>query len=168
MKALWGTGGITPTHSQSRHKMGVSDQHHAPAALYPRGKDPRYPLDKRLGGVAVLQFNCCHCWKCVFIQICRSKCSNTSVASCESSSVLFYINPKFRKRQIFKLDLEICITGKFYQRFLGFYEKVTYFLTDCDCIHSYCWRVSSGMRFLKLLWTLVRWVRTWGLISSNA
>jgi hypothetical protein len=30
--------------------MGVSGQHHAPAALYPRGKDPRYPLDKRLGG----------------------------------------------------------------------------------------------------------------------
>jgi hypothetical protein len=24
--------------------MGVSGQHHAPAALYPRGKDPRYPL----------------------------------------------------------------------------------------------------------------------------
>jgi hypothetical protein len=23
--------------------MGVSGQHHAPAALYPRGKDPRYP-----------------------------------------------------------------------------------------------------------------------------
>jgi hypothetical protein len=30
--------------------MGVSGQHHAPAALYPRGKDPRYPVDKRLGG----------------------------------------------------------------------------------------------------------------------
>jgi hypothetical protein len=25
-------------------------QHHAPAALYPRGKDPRYPLYRRLGG----------------------------------------------------------------------------------------------------------------------
>jgi hypothetical protein len=25
--------------------MGVSGQRHAPAALYPRGKDPRYPLD---------------------------------------------------------------------------------------------------------------------------
>jgi hypothetical protein len=24
--------------------MGVSGQRHAPAALYPRGKDPRYPL----------------------------------------------------------------------------------------------------------------------------
>jgi len=29
---------------------GVSGQRHAPAALYPRGKDPRYPLDRRLGG----------------------------------------------------------------------------------------------------------------------
>jgi hypothetical protein len=30
--------------------MGVSGQRHSPAALYPRGKDPRYPLDRRLGG----------------------------------------------------------------------------------------------------------------------
>jgi hypothetical protein len=29
---------------------GVSGQRHAPAALYPRGKDPRYPLDRKLGG----------------------------------------------------------------------------------------------------------------------
>jgi hypothetical protein len=29
---------------------GVSGQSHAPAALYPRWKDPRYPLDRRLGG----------------------------------------------------------------------------------------------------------------------
>jgi hypothetical protein len=29
--------------------MGVSGQRHAPAALYPRGKDPRYPFDRRLG-----------------------------------------------------------------------------------------------------------------------
>jgi hypothetical protein len=28
--------------------MGVSGQHHVPAALYPRGKDPRYPLYSRL------------------------------------------------------------------------------------------------------------------------
>jgi hypothetical protein len=28
--------------------MGVSGQHHAPAALYPRGKEPRYPLYRRL------------------------------------------------------------------------------------------------------------------------
>jgi hypothetical protein len=27
--------------------MGVSGQHHAPAALYSRGKGPRYPLDRR-------------------------------------------------------------------------------------------------------------------------
>jgi hypothetical protein len=30
--------------------MGVSGQHHTPAALYSRGKDPRYPLDRGLGG----------------------------------------------------------------------------------------------------------------------
>jgi hypothetical protein len=30
--------------------MGVSGQYHASAALYPRGKDPRYPLDRRLDG----------------------------------------------------------------------------------------------------------------------
>jgi hypothetical protein len=30
--------------------MGVSGQRRAPAALYPRGKGPRYPLYRRLGG----------------------------------------------------------------------------------------------------------------------
>jgi hypothetical protein len=30
---------------------GVSDQRHSPAAHYPRGKDPPYPLDRRLGGL---------------------------------------------------------------------------------------------------------------------
>jgi hypothetical protein len=30
--------------------MGVSGQHHAPAALYPRGKDTRYQLYRRLSG----------------------------------------------------------------------------------------------------------------------
>jgi hypothetical protein len=30
--------------------MGVSGQRHAPAALYPRRKDPRYPLDRGLIG----------------------------------------------------------------------------------------------------------------------
>jgi hypothetical protein len=30
--------------------MGVSGHRHAPAALYSRGKDPRYPLDRRLSG----------------------------------------------------------------------------------------------------------------------
>jgi hypothetical protein len=29
---------------------GVSGERHAPAALYPRRKDPRYPLDRRLDG----------------------------------------------------------------------------------------------------------------------
>jgi hypothetical protein len=31
--------------------MGVSGQCHAPAVLYPRGKDPWYPLDRRLDGL---------------------------------------------------------------------------------------------------------------------
>jgi hypothetical protein len=35
-----GRGGIAPTHSRPRHWMGVSVQHHDPAALYPRGKAP--------------------------------------------------------------------------------------------------------------------------------
>jgi hypothetical protein len=30
--------------------MGVSGQRHAPAALYPRGKDSRYPFDRKLVG----------------------------------------------------------------------------------------------------------------------
>jgi hypothetical protein len=30
--------------------MGVSGQHHAPAALYPRGEDPRHPSDRGLSG----------------------------------------------------------------------------------------------------------------------
>jgi hypothetical protein len=30
--------------------MRMSGQSHAPAALYPRGNDLRYPLDRRLGG----------------------------------------------------------------------------------------------------------------------
>jgi hypothetical protein len=40
MEALGGRGGIAPTHSRPRHSMGVSGQHHAPAAIYPRGQDP--------------------------------------------------------------------------------------------------------------------------------
>jgi hypothetical protein len=43
MEELGGRGGIALTHSRPRHKMGVSGQRHAPAALYPRGNDPRYP-----------------------------------------------------------------------------------------------------------------------------
>jgi hypothetical protein len=31
--------------------MGVSGQRHTPATLNPWGKDPRYPLDRRLGGL---------------------------------------------------------------------------------------------------------------------
>jgi hypothetical protein len=30
---------------------GMSGQRHAPATLYPRGKDLRYPLNRRLGGL---------------------------------------------------------------------------------------------------------------------
>jgi hypothetical protein len=41
---------IAPTHSRPRHLMGVSGQHHAPAAIYPREMDLPYPLDRRLGG----------------------------------------------------------------------------------------------------------------------
>jgi hypothetical protein len=44
MKAHGGRGGIAPTHSQPRHWTGVSGQHHTPAALYPRGKDPPVPI----------------------------------------------------------------------------------------------------------------------------
>jgi hypothetical protein len=50
MEALGGRGDIAPTHSRPRNNMGVNGQHHAPAALYPRGKDPRYALYRRLGG----------------------------------------------------------------------------------------------------------------------
>jgi hypothetical protein len=32
------------------NEAGLSGQRHAPAALYPRGNDPRYPLYRRLGG----------------------------------------------------------------------------------------------------------------------
>jgi hypothetical protein len=48
MEALGGRRGIPPTHSQHRYQMGVSGQRHAPATLYRQGKDPRYPLDRRL------------------------------------------------------------------------------------------------------------------------
>jgi hypothetical protein len=50
MEALEGRGAIAPTHSRPRHYMGVSGQLHEPATLYLRGKDPRYPLYRRLGG----------------------------------------------------------------------------------------------------------------------
>jgi hypothetical protein len=40
MKPLVGTGGIAPTHACPGHQMGVSGQRHAPAALYPRERNP--------------------------------------------------------------------------------------------------------------------------------
>jgi hypothetical protein len=40
MEAQVGRGDIAPTHSRPRHWMEVCDQRHAPAALYPLGKDP--------------------------------------------------------------------------------------------------------------------------------
>jgi hypothetical protein len=49
MEALEGRGDIAPTHSRPRRYMGVSGQRHAPAALYPWGKGPRYQLHRRLG-----------------------------------------------------------------------------------------------------------------------
>jgi hypothetical protein len=49
-KTLVWRGDIAPTHSGPGHWMGVSGQRHAPSALYPQAKDPRYPLYWRLGG----------------------------------------------------------------------------------------------------------------------
>jgi hypothetical protein len=40
MEALGGRGGIAPTHSRTRHYVGVSSQHHISAALFPLGKEP--------------------------------------------------------------------------------------------------------------------------------
>jgi hypothetical protein len=39
MEALGG-GRIAPTHTRPRHYMGVSNQYHTPAALYPRERNP--------------------------------------------------------------------------------------------------------------------------------
>jgi hypothetical protein len=49
MEALGGRGGIAPTHSRPRHYMGVSGQHHAPAALLPPGKGPPVPIGQEAG-----------------------------------------------------------------------------------------------------------------------
>jgi hypothetical protein len=38
--------GIVPTQYSPRHWMEVNGQHHAPAALYTRGKNPQYPSDR--------------------------------------------------------------------------------------------------------------------------
>jgi hypothetical protein len=51
MVALGGGGGEYSFYSFLTSALdGVSGQRHAPAALYPREKDPRYPLDRKLGG----------------------------------------------------------------------------------------------------------------------
>jgi hypothetical protein len=50
VKALEERRGTAPTHSWPLHYMGVSGQRHALTALYPWGKDTRYPLYRRLGG----------------------------------------------------------------------------------------------------------------------
>jgi hypothetical protein len=50
MEALEGREDTASTHSRPRHYLGVSVQRHATAALYPQVKNPRYLLDKRLGG----------------------------------------------------------------------------------------------------------------------
>jgi hypothetical protein len=52
MEAQVGRGGIAPTHSRPRHWMEVSGQGHAPAALYPRGKDPPVPTPGQEAGWA--------------------------------------------------------------------------------------------------------------------
>jgi hypothetical protein len=49
MEALGGRGDTAPTHSRPRHYMGVSGQHHVPAALYPLGKGPPVPIGQEAG-----------------------------------------------------------------------------------------------------------------------
>jgi hypothetical protein len=48
MKAYWGSGGIAPRFFDlgTRWRLVVS---FTPRPLYPQGKSPWYPLDKRLG-----------------------------------------------------------------------------------------------------------------------
>jgi hypothetical protein len=41
---------LPPNHSRPRHYMGVSGWRYTLVTLYPQGKDPQYPLDRRLGG----------------------------------------------------------------------------------------------------------------------
>jgi hypothetical protein len=43
-------GCIAPTNLQPRNFIGVSDQRHVPFVIYPREKNYRYPLYRRLGG----------------------------------------------------------------------------------------------------------------------
>jgi hypothetical protein len=49
MKTYRCSGGIAPHILKTRYYMGLSGQFHAPAALAPQGKSPRYPLGRRLG-----------------------------------------------------------------------------------------------------------------------
>jgi hypothetical protein len=49
MNTYWGSEGTAPLILRLQHQTEVSDQLHAPAALFP-GKEPWYPLDRRLGG----------------------------------------------------------------------------------------------------------------------
>jgi hypothetical protein len=46
----WGLEGYSSCSLLISALDGVSGQRHASVALYPRGKDPRYPLDRKLGG----------------------------------------------------------------------------------------------------------------------
>jgi hypothetical protein len=48
MNAYWGSGGIAPLILIHRHKMEVSGQFHAPAAL-PPGKEPLVPTGEEAG-----------------------------------------------------------------------------------------------------------------------
>lgn len=50
-EALGGRGKIAPIHSCPRYLIGVSGHRHGPIAFNPRGKDLRYPMDRRLGVV---------------------------------------------------------------------------------------------------------------------
>jgi len=49
MKAYLGSGSVTPLILWRRHQMGVVSL--TPRTVYPQGKGPRYPLDRRLGGL---------------------------------------------------------------------------------------------------------------------
>jgi hypothetical protein len=49
-RSVWGERRYSSYSFSTSALDGLSDQRHAPAALYPRGKDPRYPLYRRLGG----------------------------------------------------------------------------------------------------------------------
>jgi hypothetical protein len=55
---------------------GVSGQRHAPAALYPRGKDPRHQLDRRLGGP---QSRCGQRLEKISFRLCRESNPDRSV-----------------------------------------------------------------------------------------